>query len=130
MINDAMKNKIIFGLVALLVIFIAVSIASYSRANQQKSAKDKEILTRLDIEEKLSKFMQDKSSIDAKLTALSKELEAERENHASTKKMLLQEQLINESLKNELQKVSKLKETLEEDLRNALAAASTPKPKK
>ncbi len=45
--------------------------------------------------------------------------------------MLLQEQLVNQSLKEELEKVTKLKEKLEDDLKEALTtAAAKPKPKK
>ncbi|MDP2831088.1 MAG: hypothetical protein Q8O02_02415, partial [Candidatus Omnitrophota bacterium] len=47
----------------------------------------------------------------------SEELKAALE---AIKKALLQDQLVNMSLKEELQKVTKLKEKLEEDLRQAL----------
>ena len=51
----------------------------------------------------------------------------------ATKKSLVQEQLISSSLKTELEKISKLKEALEEDLKEALVkgrSAVSEKPKK
>jgi hypothetical protein len=42
----------------------------------------------------------------------------------------VQEQLVNQSLKEELQKVSKLKEALEEDLKEALVTGKSAKAKK
>ena len=52
--------------------------------------------------------------------ALEKELEDTKAENETTKKALLQEQLVSQSLKEELQKVTKLKETLEDDLKDAL----------
>jgi hypothetical protein len=43
---------------------------------------------------------------------------------------LVQEQLVNTSLKNEIVKISRLKDALEEDLKNALVAGKTDKNRK
>jgi len=123
--DEALKNRIILILGILCAILLIVTIGSCSNAYRQKTARDKEMAARLDIEEKMSKFSHDKSSTDEKLKAVDQGLQDELAAHQATKKALMQEQLINQSLKDELDKVTKLKETLEENL-----AASKSKIKK
>ncbi|MCU0651574.1 MAG: hypothetical protein MUC39_01345 [Candidatus Omnitrophica bacterium] len=128
--EESLKNRIILILAILAAIFFIGSISSCTNARRQKSARDKEMSTRLDIEEKMSSFMKDKTVLEEKLTSLNQDLEAEKAAHQATKKALVQEQLVDQSLKEELQKVTKLKEALEEDLKEALLTGKSIKPKK
>ena len=75
---------------------------------------------RMDIEEKMVKFTQEKTAILEKLKAKEKELEEEKATSQAVKKVLVQEQLVGQNIKEELQKVTKLKQALEEDLKEAL----------
>ncbi len=121
--EEAMKTRLIVILGIFAIIFFIGMIGSCSNASRMRSARDKEMATRLDLEEKMSKFAQDKSGIEEKLKTMTQALEEEKTAHEVTKKALLQEQLVDESLKEELTKVTKLKEKLEEDLKEALVAA-------
>jgi butyrate kinase len=54
----------------------------------------------------MSKFSQEKSALEEKAKAKEKEAEESKAELEATKKVLDQEQLVNESLKEELQKVT------------------------
>ena len=97
---------------------------------QLRSSRDNEMATRLDLEEKMGKFMQEKQALEKKINDLTQALEEEKAGHRTTQKALLQEQLVNQSLKEEIVKVTKLKETLEEDLKEALVTGKSLKDKK
>lgn len=118
--EDALKNRLILALVILSIICLVWTIGSCSNVRRFKTARDKEMITRLDLEERVSKLTQEKALSDSKINALLQELEEEKVAHQASKKALLEGQLINQSLKEELQKLVKLKETLEEDLKEAL----------
>lgn len=118
--EESLKDRIILILLTLTVIFFIGTVSSCSSAIRSKANRDKEMLARIELEERISKFTQDKTAVDSRLNSISSELEAEKSAHEATKKTLLQEQLVNQSLKEELQKITKLKEALEEDLKDAL----------
>ena len=128
--EEAAKNKLMLILAVLTLIFLITTVGSCSNYRMQKTARNKEMATRLDLEEKMSKYTTEKAVSEQKLAAALQGMEEEKTAHQATKKALLQEQLVNQSLKEELEKVSKLKETLEEDLKEALASANKPKSKK
>lgn len=128
--EENIKAKIILLLSILTIIFFVAAVGSCSNASRQKGSRDKEMATRLDMEEKMSKLMQEKAGIEGNLKNVTQELEEEKAAHQATKKALVQEQLVNQSLKEEIAKVVKLKEALEEDLKEALVAAKSTKSKK
>ncbi|MDD4899299.1 MAG: hypothetical protein PHT31_01325 [Candidatus Omnitrophica bacterium] len=128
--EESLKNRVIIILAVLAAIFFLGTISSCGNAVRQKRARDKEMATRLDLEEKMSKFNQEKLGLETKITALSQQVEEEKTALETTKKALLQEQLVGQSLKEELQKVTKLKEALEEDLKDALIKGKSTKNKK
>lgn len=121
--EEAMKSRLILILSVLCVILLISTIGSCSNAYRQKGARDKEMVARLDLEEKMSKFTQEKAAITDKLKAKDQELQEDKATLEATKKLLVQEQLVGQSLKDELTKVTKLKEALEGELREALTAA-------
>lgn len=120
--EESLKNRIILILSILIAILFIGLINSCNNTYRQKTARDKEMSSRLDLEEKIGKFSQEKSVLEEKLKAKDNELQEEQAVHQATKKALVQEQLVNQSLKDELAKVAKLKEALEEDLKEALVA--------
>lgn len=123
--EENIKNRIILVLAILTVIFFFGTVGSCSNANRQRFAFNKEMGARLDLEEKMNKIMQDKTSIEDKLKEKDKELEEEKVTEEATKKSLAQEKLVTQSLKEELQKVTELKEKLEEDLKDALVTGKS-----
>ena len=127
--EDTLKNRIIVILAVMTAIFFIGWLSSCVNAGRFQAGRREEISKRLDAEEKLSKLMQDKPALDAKLNKADKNLEDAKVELEATKKNLEQEQLVNTSLKEELQKVTKLKEKLEDDLKDALVAAKQTKSK-
>ncbi len=123
--EEAIKNRIILILSILSAILFISTIGSCSNAYRQKAARDKEMVTRLDLEEKSAKSSQQIAALSEKSKALQKDLEEEKTACEATKKALTQEQLVNKSIKEELEKVTKLKEKLEEDLKEALVASKS-----
>lgn len=128
--EETLKNRIILILGLLTVIFFIGTASSCSNAQRQKVARDKEMAIRLDLEEKMNKFGQEKLALEKKLNTLSQELAEVQAAGETTQKALLQEQLVNESLKKEVLKVTKLKEKLEEDLKEALVADKSSRSKR
>lgn len=125
--DESLKNRIVIILAVLTAVFFFATLSSCNSAMRQKAAHDKEMAARLALEEKMSKFSQDKSGLEEKAKAKEKEAQELKDTLEATKKALIQDQLVNQSLKEELEKVSKLKETLEENLKEAATGAKKPK---
>jgi len=128
--EESFKNRIILILGILTVIFFIGTVSSCSNAKRQKASRDKEMAARLDLEEKMNKFGQEKLATEKKLSTLSQGLAEAQAAGENTKQALLQEQLANDSLKKEILKLTKLKEKLEEDLKEALVAGKSGRAKK
>jgi len=118
--NEALKNRIVIILAILSVVFFFGTLSSCSSAIRQKAARDKEMVARLALEEKTSKYAQERSALEEKARAKDNQVQELKAFLETAKKALVQDQLVSQSLKEELQKVTKLKETLEEELRQAL----------
>jgi len=114
--EENIKNRVILILAILTIIFLMGVIRSCDTAKKLKMTLielDKEKAVSWDSEQKMNELKKEKA-------ALANELEDTKAENEATKKSLLQEQLVSQSLKDELQKVTKLKETLEGDLKDAL----------
>jgi multidrug resistance efflux pump len=120
--EENLKSRVIFILALLSLIFFLVTMASCGSLFRYKKAKDKETAARFDLEERVNKLTQEKTLAESKLNSLSEELKKERT-------ALEQAELVSQSLKEELDKVTKLKEKLEEDLKEALVAVKSAKAK-
>jgi hypothetical protein len=118
--EEGIKDRIIMALVILNVIFLILAVGSCNDNRKQRKLKDQEISTRLDIEKQMADYTKLKTELEVALKTNQQTLEEERVGQEATRKALLQEQLINKSLKEELEKITKLKEALEEDLKEAL----------
>ncbi|MCM8797277.1 MAG: hypothetical protein NC923_05315 [Candidatus Omnitrophica bacterium] len=120
--REILKSKPTVILAVLSVLLFIAVIGSYSATARIQKMRDSEMAKRLDIEERLSKVVQENSILAERLKTKEKELEEEKTAHQAEKKALLQERLINQNLKEELVKVTKFKAALEEDLKSALAS--------
>ncbi|MBM3255404.1 MAG: hypothetical protein FJZ08_03810 [Candidatus Omnitrophica bacterium] len=127
--EESLKNRVILILGILTVIFFIGTLSSCNSSLRNKSARDKEMAARLELEERMSKSSQDKASVEKQLAAATQQLEEEKAGRQASEKALLQEQLVNQSLREELQKVTKFKEALEEDLKEALVTNKSVKSK-
>jgi succinate dehydrogenase/fumarate reductase flavoprotein subunit len=124
------KNQLVLILGILCVLFLIVAVSSCQEKSRFKKAKEKEINLRFDVEEQLKKVMDEKAAFEAKAKQLAQALEQQKSLAETAQKALVQEQLVNTSLKNEIVKISRLKDALEEDLKNALVAGKTDKNRK
>ncbi|MBU0503384.1 MAG: hypothetical protein ABH882_03320 [Candidatus Omnitrophota bacterium] len=115
--EEDIRGKLFPILVLLTLIFFITTVKSCSGINKQKNMKDKEMYARLEAEEKLQDV---KKGWDLQLIVKDKELKDEKSAHEATKNLLDQERLINKDLKEELDKVTKVKEVLEEELKDVL----------
>jgi len=127
--EESLKNRVILILGILTVIFFIGTLSSCNSSLRNKSARDKEMAARLELEERMSKSSQDKASVEKQLAAATQQLEEEKAGRQASEKALLQEQLVNQSRREELQKVTKFKEALEEDLKEALVTNKSVKSK-
>jgi len=118
--EESVKSRLILVLGILTAIFFLVSVSSCAKIKTLKRLKDDEMLARLSCQEEVKNI---KEGVASNLKLREKELEAEKALHETTKKALAQEQLVNQSLKEELEKVTKLKEALEEALVNCKKSA-------
>jgi len=125
--DESLKNRIVIILAVLSAVFFFGTLSSCNSAMRQKAGHDKEMAARLALEERMSKFSQDKSALEEKAKAKEKEAQELRDTLEATKKALVQNQLVNQSLKEELEKVTKLKEALEENLKETAAGANKSK---
>lgn len=127
---ETLKSKLVLLLALLCLLFILASIKSCSNATLQKKRVREEMTTRLDLEEKMSGALRDKSLAEEKLKVKEKELAEETASRQEAQKALAQEQSMSQGLKNELQKMSDLKNSLEEQLKACKAGGKSEKRKK
>lgn len=126
--EESIKNRVILILGILAIIFFMSTIRSCNAERTLKITKadlNREKAANWDSEQKTNELKKEKGILE-------KESGEAKAAYEAGRKALVQEQLINQSLKEELQKVTKLKDMLEEDLKEALAAAAKPviKPKR
>lgn len=125
--DDAIKSRAIIILAVLLLILFIFNIGSCANAYNQNTARKKEMFQRIDLEEKMNKFNQEKASFAEQLKEKEKELEKEKASLQAANKELAREQSANQNLKDELDKTNRLKSALEEDLKKALATVKKAK---
>lgn len=118
--EESIKNRVILILIVINAIFFILAIGSCNDSRIQRKSKERERASRLDVEEKMTKSTQEKTNLEESFKKCQQVLDEEKVQLETTKKALLQEQLVNKSLKEELEKITKLKEALEEDLKEAL----------
>jgi len=122
--DEHLKDRIVVILAILSAVFFFGTLSSCNSAIRQKAARDKEMAQRLALEEKMGKFSQEKSALEEKAKAKENEAQELKASLETTQKALVQEQLVNQSMREELQKVTKVKETLEENLKQAAAGGN------
>lgn len=125
LIKGILKNKKLLSLIILFLIFFIIALGSCSNIQKKKRLIQKEISQRMNLEQRLANFEGEKQKLENNLLVCQKELQELKQELETTKAALSQEQLINSSLKKELDKVNRLKEALEEDLQQGPPEVST-----
>ncbi|MFZ5800199.1 MAG: hypothetical protein ACOY3D_02330 [Candidatus Omnitrophota bacterium] len=123
MVDEQVQNKVLLAAIILAVVCLVLAISSGIAASKNKLALQREMALRLEVEEKLA-------GISSKSTTLESDLKSSQEQLMQTKTALEQERLSNEALRTELDKLTKLKEQLEKDLKEALFSKGSPAAKK
>ena len=115
------REKPVLVLAILSLTLFVFNIGSCISSHGQNVELKKEMAQRLDTEEKMTRANQEKSALLEKLKIKEKESEEDKSSLQATRKALTQEQLVCRNLQDELEKVTKLKEALEDNLKKALA---------
>jgi len=119
-VEENLKGRLVLVLGILNVIFLLFWVSSCNDVRKFKKAREKEMDTRLAVEQDRDKLSKLESSLKEKLGQVQEELGEKKAALDAVKKSLSQEQMVSNSLKSELEKISRLKEALEEDLKDAL----------
>lgn len=120
MIEDAVKNRIILIVSTLCLIFFFWAIGAHSEIGKYKKNMQDEIRKRIEMEEQNTNFLKEKSNFVESVKQLTAKLEEEKAVNQATKKALVEEQLMNDNLKQEVEKAARFKQVIEEDLKEAL----------
>lgn len=118
--EDIVKNRVIAILGILAVIFLLLFLGARSDLSRQKNFADERAARVMDLEDKIVKLEKEKSALTEDLKNTQAQLTAEKDAHEVDKKTLSQEQVAEQALKVELERITRLKETLEKDLKDAL----------
>lgn len=130
-VGDKLKTRVILGLAIFSVILMLTNLNSCGTTRSQERKWRFEMAQRLDSEEKANKAQMEQSALGAKLQKCGEKLQESEKALDAAQKALLQEQAVNANLRGEIDKLNKLKDALEEDLKTALAAnAKAAKPRK
>jgi septal ring factor EnvC (AmiA/AmiB activator) len=119
--DEVLKHRILVSLAILSTLLLFGNLSSCNSARRHKLLRDKEMAARLLMEEQSTKFVQERSLLEERAKAKENEVAELKTALEASQKALTQSQLINQSLKDELQKVTKLKESQEEQLKQALS---------
>lgn len=120
MIEEKVKDRIILIVGLLCCIFFIWAIGASSGISKHKRDLESERRRRLELEEQNVNFSKEKSALEENVRQLTGQLEEEKATQQITNKALVQERKISMDLREELEKVIRLKEALEEDLKEAL----------
>jgi len=108
--DEGLRNRVVIILAVLTLILFFSTLSSCNSALRQKARSDKEMASRIALEEKVSKFSQESSALEEKAKAKEKEADAVRLELEAVKKALVDEQAANQALKDQAQKAGNPKE--------------------
>ena len=114
--DEQLKDRVLIAMAIITVICLIVAISSSIAVQKNKRSLHREMVLRMDIEEKLI-------NVTPKVDVLENELRNTKANLEGATKTIKDLKTINAELRNELEKVNKLKETLEENLKDALVGS-------
>jgi hypothetical protein len=122
---DIFKNKVVLGLALGNVIFLILAASSCNTSYKYKKLRDNEAELRFDSQEKAERTMRERQTVEESLKQANAGLETERGLRQAAEKSLTQQQMVNDSLKTEIEKLRKLKEKLELEIKEALATGKS-----
>lgn len=124
---EFLKNRLVVVLGVCNIVFLLVAVQSCVQGKRYIAVKHNEEIKRYDAEKALNDVKQEKERLETALQKNEETLSQERADFEAAQKTLLQEQLINKSLKAEIDKLRKLNNALENDLKNAVVSGRAKK---
>lgn len=118
--EDIAKNRVIAILGILVVIFLLLFLGARGNLSRQRNFANERAARAMDLEDKIVQLEKEKSALSEELKNIQAQLAEEKGAHEAAKKTLSQEQVAESALKVELERVTRLKEALEKDLKEAL----------
>jgi hypothetical protein len=126
-----LSNKTVLVLIVVCIVLAIGCFSSVNIAYRQKLARDKEMMARLEIEEKMSTFAQRDKARDEEVESMRKQLDQERQSHETTKKTLVSEQVSKQTLQEEVLRLAtekmRLQKTLAEENATSVVTEGTEK---
>jgi septal ring factor EnvC (AmiA/AmiB activator) len=119
MVEEQVQSKVLLAAIILAVVCLVLAISSGIAASKNKVELQREMALRMETEERLA-------GTSSKSSSLETELKSEQQQLAEARAALEQEKLTTDALKTELDKLTKLKEQLEKDLKDALFSKLPP----
>lgn len=118
--EEGIKNRIIIILlVSVIILFISTISANLSARKLNKELVNQKDI-KFELEKKFDSVLKEKTALEEEKKSLSTKLEEDKKEFEKVKKDLQAERLMTQALKDELEKMTKLKEKLEENLKEAL----------
>mgnify|MGYP001567477845 FL=1 len=118
--DDKVKGKVTMILSVVALIFFIFWLGAWKELSRQKRlAADKAALS-MELEEKNAKLEKEKADLSGQLKDAQVKLSGEKAAHEITKKTLSQEQVAENALKIELERVTRLNEKLENSSKEVL----------
>lgn len=118
--EEGIKNRIIIILSILVVIFFISTISAKINVRRLNKALQNKSDALFESDKKLDLVLKEKATLEEEKKSLLAQLEANSKEFEQIKKDLQVERLMTKALKDELEKMTRLKEKLEEDLKEAL----------
>ncbi len=118
--EENLKIRVILILLILNVIFILSTISLSVKLTNKETQRQSELRNRLEMEEKIIIVERDKERWDRMKQEFEQEIAKSKSAYEAMNEAFLKSQQEVDSLKDELNKLGKLKETLEDDLKDAL----------
>ncbi|MCG8429556.1 MAG: hypothetical protein MJA29_00055 [Candidatus Omnitrophica bacterium] len=116
-----MKNRLVVGLTVATIVLAIITFSCCSIAYRNKVARDKEMMARLALEERMSQLTSRGEAGSSGLEKARSALEAERQAHQATKQALVEEQISSQALREEVERITSQIRVLEEKLQEALS---------
>ncbi|MFQ5680537.1 MAG: hypothetical protein ACE5GG_00560 [Candidatus Omnitrophota bacterium] len=126
MLNEAIKNRIILVLGILCVILFFWAVGATRGFLKQKGLSQEEIRTRLEVEEENINLSKERSLLSAKAKQLGLDLQKQATEYQQTKDLLEKQRKESDRLREEMERLSRFKQALEENLKDALMKKANP----
>ena len=120
--EEGEKNRFIAILILIGIIFFVLWLSAKTELSRQKNVTANKAALSMELEEKNVKLEKEKAALEIELKNSRAHQEEEKDSLEAVKKTLSQEQIAQAALKGELERVTLLKDRLENDLKEALVA--------